>query len=63
MKDLLNQIKSQLPSNDGVVIEVELDDKSYETLVIHTLDDLTDTEDHLQYHIDKKSLVKVSIVE
>ena len=63
MKDLLNQIKSQLPSNDGVVIELELDDKSYETLVIHTLDDLTDTEDHLQYHIDKKSLVKVSIVE
>lgn len=63
MKDLLNQIKSQLPSNDGVVIEVELDDKSYETLVILTLDDLTDTEDHLQYHIDKKSLVKVSIVE
>lgn len=63
MKDLLNQIKSQLPSNDGVVIEVELDDKSYETLVIHTLDDLTNTEDHLQYHIDKKSLVKVSIVE
>ena len=62
MKDLLNQIKSQLPSNDGVVIELELDDKSYETLVIHTLDDLTDTEDHLQYHIDKKSLVKVSIV-
>ena len=63
MKDLLNQIKSQLPSNDGVVIELELDDKSYETLVIHTLDDLTNTEDHLQYHIDKKSLVKVSIVE
>ena len=63
MKDLLNQIKSQLPSNNGVVIEVELDDKSYETLVIHTLDDLTNTEDHLQYHIDKKSLVKVSIVE
>ena len=62
MKDLLNQIKSQLPSNDGVVIEVELDDKSYETLVIHTLDDLTNTEDHLQYHIDKKSLVKVGIV-
>ena len=59
MKDLLNQIKSQLPSNDGVVIELELDDKSYETLVIHTLDDLTNTEDH----IDKKSLVKVSIVE
>ena len=59
MKDLLNQIKSQLPSNDGVVIEVELDDKSYETLVIQTLDDLTNTEDH----IDKKSLVKVSIVE
>jgi hypothetical protein len=63
MKDLLNQIKSQLPSNDGVVIELELDDKSYETLVIHTLDDLTNTEDHLQYHIDKKSLVKVSVVE
>jgi hypothetical protein len=63
MKDLLKQIKPQLPSNDGVVIEVELDDKSYETLVIHTLDDLTNTEDHLQYHIDKKSLVKVSIVE
>ena len=63
MKDLLNQIKSELPSNDGVVIEVELDDKSYETLVIHTLDDLTNTEDHLQYHIEKKSLVKVSIVE
>jgi hypothetical protein len=63
MKDLLKQIKPQLPSNDGVVIELELDDKSCETLVIHTLDDLTNTEDHLQYHIDKKSLVKVSIVE
>ena len=64
---MIESIKTQLPSSEGIVVELTLveknDTKSWETLVIHNEEDYNEINEYINELVISKKLLGVEIVK
>ena len=64
---MIESIKTQLPSSEGIVVELSLieknDTKSWETLVIHNEEDYNEINEYINELVINKKLLGVEIVK